>query len=124
MPKLRHLSENGYGTITTREYSDWLAGRWSPVRPTVMLTFDDGLRAFAQRTLPLLERFKMRCVLFVCPGLVSLASAPSDEVSHLAAKTILSWQDLRRLHEDALVDIQSHGMWHNQVACRGCPVCS
>jgi len=114
-PKLEHLARNRYETISTRQYTDWLAGRWAPRAPSVMLTFDDGLRGFAERTFPVLRTFGFRSVLFVCPGLTDLASAGSDDVSRLARRTILTWDELRGLHETGLVDVQSHGLWHNRV---------
>jgi len=123
-PKLRHLAENGYETITTREYAEWLvgAGRWRPRRHTVMLTFDDGLRGFAERTLPLLRRYGSRSVLFVCPGLTDLATSGKGQLSELARKTVLTWDELHSLHRSGDVDIQSHGMWHNKVRCASSPV--
>lgn len=115
-PKLRHLAENGYEAVTTWEFDQWLAGLWKPQRPSVMLTFDDGLKAFARNTLPLLQTYGFRSVLFVCPGLVDMATAADDLGARLASKTILTWDELRSLSNTGMVDVQSHGMWHNRVA--------
>jgi len=121
-PKLRHLADNGYQAVTTREYAEWLAGAWRPKRPAVLLTFDDGLRDFARVTYPILKRFGFPCTLFVCPGLVDLASRGVDAVSELAHKTILTWDELRDLCCQGDVDVQCHGMWHNRVSCSSRPV--
>jgi peptidoglycan/xylan/chitin deacetylase (PgdA/CDA1 family) len=120
-PKLQHLADNGYEAVTTREYADWLAGNWAPPRPTVMLTFDDGQRAFAEQTFPVLRQFGIRSVLFVCPGLVDLASAADGPMAQWVRQTILTWKELEELHRTGLVDIQSHGMWHQRVSCGSVP---
>ena len=113
--KLRHLADNGYQTITTREYHDWLAGSWEPKQPSVLLTFDDGRRGFAKAAYPLLKSYGFRCVLFVCPGLVELASRAHGALGQLSRQSVLTWDELASLHREGLVDIQSHGMWHNRV---------
>jgi peptidoglycan/xylan/chitin deacetylase (PgdA/CDA1 family) len=119
--KLRYLAQNGYDTVTTGEYVEWLTGVWQPTRPTVLLTFDDGRRGFAQVTYPLVKAYGFRSVIFVCPGLVDLASRGDDSLSQFARKTILTWDELRDLHREGDVDIQSHGMWHNAVPCSSSP---
>jgi peptidoglycan/xylan/chitin deacetylase (PgdA/CDA1 family) len=114
-PKLRYLAENGYDTITVAEYEQWLAGAWTPTRPTVMLTFDDGMREFGERVVPLLRRYGCRAVLFVCPGLVDLASRPEDSIGTIVRRQFLDWQELLELAGSGTVDLQSHGLWHNRV---------
>jgi peptidoglycan/xylan/chitin deacetylase (PgdA/CDA1 family) len=115
-PKLRHLVDNGYDTVTVERYEKWNRGQWRPSRPSVMLTFDDGFRAFGERVMPLLRQYGCKAVLFVCPGLVDLASRSNDAVGTLVRRHYLDWDELGALAKTGLVDIQSHGMWHNKVA--------
>ncbi len=114
-PKLEHLARNKYSTLTTREYLEWLSGTRTLDRPSVLLTFDDGLKGFADHTLPLLRQHGMRSVLFICPGLVEMATRPAGKAGEQLSKTLLSWGDIRGLAGAGDVDVQSHGMWHNRV---------
>lgn len=120
--KLDHLVRNGYITLDTTQYHAWLRGARPLDRPAVMLTFDDGLRRFREVTFPELARRHMRAVLFVCPGLVERASARTSKLDEFIADHILTWDELRALHATGLVDIQSHGMWHNAVQISKSPV--
>ena len=113
--RLKYLTQNGYGTVTASQYARWLDGQWAPDWPSVMLTFDDGLRRFQDNTLPLLRKYGLKSTLFVCPGLVELSSQKAGKLGQLAHRAILTWDELRALAEAGDVDIQSHGMWHNKV---------
>ena len=120
--KLDHLTRNGYATLDTAEYHAWLTGESTLERPAVMLTFDDGLRRYYEVTFPELEKRGLKSVLFVCPGLVELASTGEGKLNAFMADHVLTWDELRRLHATGLVDIQSHGMWHNAVRVSETPV--
>lgn len=119
--KLDHLTRNGYSTLDTAQYHAWLTGEWPLDRPAVMLTFDDGARRFYDVTFPELEKRGLRSVLFVCPGLVELASAGNSKLNDFIADHILTWDELRTLLRTGLVDIQSHGMWHNAARVSEAP---
>lgn len=120
--KLHHLTRNGYSTLDTAQYRAWLTGARPLERPAVMLTFDDGLRRFYNVTFPELAKRSLRAVLFVCPGLVEMASAGGTKLNLFIADHILTWNELRALHATGLVDIQSHGMWHNAAQISRTPV--
>lgn len=114
-PKAEYLARNGYATMNCQDYANWLHGKTRLDQPHVMLTFDDGMRRFKTITFPVLSEYGMKSVLFVNPGLVNIASDPKHVLHEVARKTVLDWSELRELHESGLVDIQSHGMWHNRV---------
>lgn len=120
--KLDHLGRNGYETLDTSGYAAWLSGQHALDRPSVMLTFDDGQRRFKEITFPLLQARGYRSVLFVCPGLVELASCSDGPLGAFVARDMLTWDELRELHATGLVDIQSHGMWHHRVATSEVPL--
>ncbi|MBD3316917.1 MAG: polysaccharide deacetylase family protein [Chitinivibrionales bacterium] len=114
-PLLEHLRTNGYQTVTSIEFNRQLKGEWIPQSRTVYLTFDDGLRAFLTKTFPLLREYSMKCTLFVCPGIIDIIRNGKESLSRFVSKDFLSWEEIKQLHESSLVDIQSHGMWHNQI---------
>ncbi len=119
--KLEHLSRNRYDTLGTAQYAAWLSGERVLDRSSVMLTFDDGMRRFRDVTFPELRRYGFRSVLFICPGLVDLASRRESKLDAFVASHMLTWDEIAELHETGLVDIQSHGMWHNAVPLSRAP---
>jgi peptidoglycan/xylan/chitin deacetylase (PgdA/CDA1 family) len=115
LPKIEHIRANGYAAIDSREYRHWLDGDLTLRQPTLMLTFDDGLRRFKDVTFPLLRDAGLKSVLFVCSGIVELASGPPSQVQAFVARDMLTWPELAELEATGLVDVQSHGLWHNKV---------
>jgi peptidoglycan/xylan/chitin deacetylase (PgdA/CDA1 family) len=127
--KLRHLSDNGYVTLSAAEHLEVLTGvRRAPER-AVVLTFDDGRASVFTVAFPLLKRFDMKAVLFLVPGRVaSGAPRPSwDEVKAGrarredalgppdAAETLVSWEEVDQMATSGVFDIQSHSLTHARV---------
>lgn len=103
---LEFLRINAYRTLGLDEY---LAAREGRVRPgrSVLLTFDDARKSFADVALPLLRQFNARATLF----------APTYWMQPRAADDLfMSWEQLRASVESGLVDVQSHAHRHALVA--------
>ncbi|MDP1921614.1 MAG: polysaccharide deacetylase family protein [Myxococcales bacterium] len=98
-----------------------------PLRPSVMFTFDDGLRSNAEIAAPILESFGIRGLFFVCPGFSELegAAAKAFFYSRVEPQTTPShdpedWTPLRpadvtALHRDGHT-IGSHTWSHARLS--------
>jgi peptidoglycan/xylan/chitin deacetylase (PgdA/CDA1 family) len=108
----RHIAEN-YRCVLPGDHLD-------PDRLNVCLTFEDGYFDFHQEILPLLERFDLRAVLAVAPGLipakVELSAAGQRVRADGAAKpheipeTLCTWDELRTIARSGRVAFAAHGL--------------
>lgn len=81
---------------------------------SVVVTFDDGYRDFAERVVPLLVRYRVPALLYLATGLVAngVASIASPEAP-------LTWPMLREALATGLVAIGSHTHGHVNLARAG-----
>lgn len=127
--QLRYLAASGYRGIDADELEALLVSREHDPR-AIALTFDDGDCTFWSYGYPLLRRYGFKSILFVIPGLIAddetvypnLDDLGSGRASaeQLAARhdlqPLCTWRELARMHEEGLVDIQSHSLFHYRVA--------
>ncbi|HET6453926.1 MAG TPA: polysaccharide deacetylase family protein [Armatimonadota bacterium] len=95
--QLRFLSQNGYRTITTDEFSN-------PPDKSVMLTFDDGWGSLWSVGLPLIKKYDARIVVFLAAG-------------RIGWHPFLTWDQAGEMHRTGLADFQSHTLTHSRVFC-------
>jgi len=129
--KLRHLSDNGYVTLSADEYFELLTGaRPAPAR-AVVLTFDDARATVRSVGLPLMRRYGLRGLVFVIPGRTSSRPGPLpptlDDVSAGRAsvpdllsredgpEAFLSWEELSDMATSDVFDFGSHSLSHARV---------
>lgn len=92
-------------------------------KPTLLVTFDDGFKNNL-RIIPILEKFSISALFFVCPGLVELQSSnllfPLLIKNSLRISTnnkdieLLNWDDLRLLQKKGH-SIGNHSALHYQI---------
>ncbi len=113
-PKLRHLAENGYRSVTAGDIADYTRGQRSLPARAVALCFDDAWRSLAKVAAPLLERYGLTAITFAIPA--RMREEP-DLLSPL-----VSWSELARLHVSGVIDVQSHTYTHSMVFTSSVPV--
>lgn len=119
--QLHFLRVNGYHTITTDEFHAFVALGAPLPDGAVLLTMDDGRRSVWTHGFPLLRKYGMKATVFVIPGYVPERSdAPGDappgaDADHADDAALVTWDELRVMHESGLVDIQSHTLHHHKV---------
>ena len=99
--QLQWLADNGYSVIPLKALVDYLRGNGSPPPPkSVVITADDGHKSVYTEMLPIVSRYQVPVTLFIYPSAISNASYA------------LTWDQLKKLKETGLFDIQSHTYWH------------
>jgi peptidoglycan/xylan/chitin deacetylase (PgdA/CDA1 family) len=97
--QMRYLKTNGYRVVSLADFIEFTRlNRQLPQR-AVVLTFDDGYRAFKDYAYPVLKELGFTATLFVYTDWVG------------AGRAALSWRDLRELSADGF-DIQAHTKTH------------
>ncbi|MDH4316931.1 MAG: polysaccharide deacetylase family protein [Desulfobulbaceae bacterium] len=108
---LRYLSENGYQTLNADEYCLHCADQTSRGDKKVVLTFDDGHISLWTHAYPLLRKYGLQAVSFICPGLVPEPLPPGSDAEHI----LCDWNHISLMHHSGTIDFQLHGMFHNLV---------
>jgi len=104
------LSSSGYRSLTASEAANALAQGTVPAAPSIVLTFDDGFRAVADRALPVLSEAGFRATVFCATGYVG-GQCGWDRAPGIPAMEMMSWDDLGRLL-DAGWEIGGHTVSH------------
>jgi hypothetical protein len=116
------LSARGIRTLT---FSELLDGA-DAAGDAVLLTFDDGWSSVWSMALPIARRHGVRLTLFATPDTTEHGAerrpglADGIPVAELIARDrgerpLLTWGELRGLHESDVVEIQSHSSHHGVV---------
>jgi peptidoglycan/xylan/chitin deacetylase (PgdA/CDA1 family) len=100
--QMRYLKSEGYRVISLGDFIEWMQGKRQLPRRSVVLTFDDGYRAFREFAYPLLKELGFTATLFVYTDYVG------------AGRNALSWDDLKVLQADGF-DVQAHSKTHGDL---------
>ncbi|MBI5666029.1 MAG: polysaccharide deacetylase family protein [Nitrospirae bacterium] len=122
---LRALGRKGWKTLFADEFVHFLHNQNDKPKKCVLLTFDDGFADNYVYAYPLLEKFKMKAVIFVATDFIEDADIDRSSfvpLSHKLAwklahterrsEVMCTWKELKELEASGAVDIQSHGMSH------------
>jgi peptidoglycan/xylan/chitin deacetylase (PgdA/CDA1 family) len=101
--QLQWLKDHQYTVIPLRTLVDYLRGQGPPPPPkSVVITADDGHKTVYSEMLPLVRKYHIPVTLFIYPSCISNPHAPYA----------MTWEQLKKLQETGLFDMQSHTFWH------------
>jgi peptidoglycan/xylan/chitin deacetylase (PgdA/CDA1 family) len=99
--QLEYLAAHHHPVIPLQSLMTYLrTGSPRPPRGAVVITIDDGHRSVIREALPLVREFNVPVTLFIYPSAISNASYA------------MTWEDLQKLRDTKLFDVQSHTYWH------------
>jgi peptidoglycan/xylan/chitin deacetylase (PgdA/CDA1 family) len=99
--QLQWLKDHQYTVIPLRMLVNFLRGQGPPPPPkSVVITADDGHKTVFSDMLPLVRKYNIPVTLFIYPSCISHASYA------------MTWDQLKKLQQTGLFDIQSHTFWH------------
>jgi hypothetical protein len=114
-PKLRHLAENGYRTVTADEIGAFVRGERTPDRRAVALCFDDAWASVWTTAGPLLRQHGLKAIVYAIPGRMSDAADCRPTGTPASGSPFMTWPELRALQSDGVIDVQSHTNTHARV---------
>jgi peptidoglycan/xylan/chitin deacetylase (PgdA/CDA1 family) len=99
--QLQWLKDHQYTVIPLRTLVNYLrnAGPPPPAKAVVIVT-DDGHKSVYSDMLPLIRKYNFPVTLFIYPSCISNASYA------------MTWDQLKKLQETGLFDLQGHTFWH------------
>ena len=100
--QMRYLKAEGYRVISLGEFIEWMEGKRQLPKRSVVLTFDDGYRAFREFAFPVLKELGFTATLFVYTDYVG------------AGRNALAWDDLKMLAAEGF-DVQAHSKTHGDL---------
>jgi peptidoglycan/xylan/chitin deacetylase (PgdA/CDA1 family) len=99
--QMRYLKDQGYRVVSVRALLEFNALRRQLPRKTVVLTFDDGWKAFKEYAYPVLKELGFTATLFIY-------------TDFMGARSAMSWDDLRELTKEGF-DVQAHSKTHSDM---------
>ena len=122
----RFLANNNYQTLSADEYYQVIkSGEASSASKKIVLTFDDGRRNNWAIVYPLLKKYNLKAIFFIIPPWIKEAPAGInlndywqgriglDKIyQNLRDEPYLTWPEVQEMSQSGVVDIQSHGLYH------------
>lgn len=114
------LAGNGYASIGIDDLIAAREGRRPLPERAVMITIDDGLRSVHTHAFPLLQAYGFKAVVAVVTAWVDLPEGREVDYGPrmFTRQDLLTWEQVREMHESGLVEIASHShdMHHGALA--------
>ncbi len=114
-PKLRHLAENGYRTITSDQIGAFVRGERPLPERAVAICFDDAWASVWTDAAPLLKQYGLTAIVYAIPGRVADAESCRPAGAAASGSPFMTWPELRALQAAGVLDVQSHTMTHSRV---------
>lgn len=119
--QLKWIKNMGYNTISLNELYQYMYDGTHIKNKPVVLTFDDGYCDNWVFAYPLLKKYGMKATIYVNPEFIEFRKEKNNledvwnnnvSIEDLDSLGYLSWDELKIMEEDGLMDIQSHSMTH------------
>jgi peptidoglycan/xylan/chitin deacetylase (PgdA/CDA1 family) len=99
--QLKWLKDNHFSVIPLRTLVNYFLGEGAPPpAKSVIITADDGHKSVFTDMQPLVKKYNVPVTLFIYPSAISNASYA------------MTWDQLQKLKQTGLFDIQGHTYWH------------
>lgn len=116
LPLLRYLHENGYRSIGADDLAAVARRRREPGHGEVALCFDDAWATVWTDAAPLLREFQLRAIVYAIPGRMADESGHASQAEAAGPRSpFMTWAELRQLHAEGVIDVQSHTWMHARI---------
>jgi len=106
-PKLRHLADNGYRSVTSEDIAAYVRRQTALPARSVGLCFDDAWKSLATVAAPLLKQYGLRAITYAIPARITEHGEGNSP--------FVTWSDLAELHGSGVIDVQSHTDSHSRI---------
>jgi peptidoglycan/xylan/chitin deacetylase (PgdA/CDA1 family) len=99
--QIKWLKDNGFNIIPLKQAVEYLQGkRESLPEKAIVVTADDGWKSVYTYMFPVIKKYNIPVTLFIYPETIS------------KGKNAMTWEELKKLQQTGLFDIQSHTYSH------------
>lgn len=127
--QLKWLEKKKFHTISLQQLYNYMnEGIDLPMNP-IVLTFDDGFLDNWVFAYPLLKKYGFKGTIYVSPEFVDSRSIIRNnlkdlwngdaDINELDTTGYLSWNEIKKMENDGIIDIQSHTMTHTWYPISG-----
>jgi Polysaccharide deacetylase len=106
-PKLRHLADNGYRSVTSEDIAAYVRREATLPARSVGLCFDDAWKSLADVAAPLLKQYGLRAITYAIPARITEHGEGDSP--------FVTWSELAELHSSGAIDVQSHTDSHSRI---------
>jgi len=99
---MQYLKENGFTTLSTDEFYNFMVKNKSVPKKSVLITFDDGYEDNYTNAFPILKKYNFKATIFVITGFVD------------KGKQFLTSTQLKEMQRNG-IDIESHTNLHEKL---------
>ena len=120
--QIKILFRNGFNTISLQELYDYMCYGENIPSKSIVLTFDDGYLDNWVYAYPILKRYGFRGTIYVTPEFIDPTLEDRPNLEHVWSGKVsrnelvdigfLSWQEMKKMEEDGVMDIESHALTH------------
>ena len=100
--QMRYLKAQGYRVVSLKEFLEFASLNRQLPKKSVVLSFDDGYKAFVQYAYPVLKELGFKATLFVYTDYIG------------AGANALSWAELKKLSSEGF-DVEAHSKTHGDM---------
>lgn len=110
------LAEKKFYTPTLAEVEDFIYGRRSLPRRSVLITFDDGYESAYEYVDPILDRYGLSAVIFIIGDKTGEAGDAAGDPFHPGVLTYLTWDQLAAMTASGRWEIGHHSFHgHDEI---------
>ena len=106
-PKLRHLADTGYRTVTSDDIAAYARRDVTLPPRSVGLCFDDAWKSLASVAAPLLKQYQLTGITYAIPARITEHGE--------GGSPFVTWDELSSLHASGVIDVQSHTASHSRI---------
>ncbi len=109
--QMKYLKDKNYNVISLSDLVHTLSIKKDIIKKTVVLTFDDGFLSHYKNVFPILQKYNYHATFFVSTGCLG---SQMDNCENKPQPT-LDWPELLKMNKSSLIDIEPHGVTHNEL---------
>jgi len=103
--QMQYLKDQNFHVIHMRDVYEFIAGRKSLPKKSVVITIDDGYRSTYEIAYPILQKFNFPATLFLYTDFTGAGDA-------------INWKQGVEMYKSGLMDIQPHSKSHPNMSLR------
>ncbi|MGC1402463.1 MAG: polysaccharide deacetylase family protein [Thermodesulfobacteriota bacterium] len=125
--QMSFLHRKGYHTLFVSELVEWMQGKRTVPKKSVVLSFDDGFWDNYEFAFPILKKYGLKATIFLVTGWIAEERDPGqarEVIPHHQGNQLIAqgrgdqiamtWLEAKEMQESGLIEMESHTHSHNK----------